>query len=57
MADEAGENGGQAIASSVQHNGRGGSSYCCLGAAALCRATGKKYIVCVFLQLLTFVLH
>ncbi len=45
MADETGENSGQAIAGSVQHNGGRGSPYWCLGAAAVCRATGKKYSV------------
>ena len=50
MADEAGEDGGQAVAGSVQHNGGGGSPDCNLGAAALCRATGKKYSVSLCLQ-------
>ena len=39
VADEAGEDGGQAVAGSVQHNCSGGSLY--LGAAAPCWATGK----------------
>lgn len=34
VADEAGEDGGQAVAGSVQHNS-GGSPHCCLGTAAL----------------------
>lgn len=42
VADEAGEDGGQAVAGSVQHNSGGGSLYCYLWAAAPCRATGKK---------------
>lgn len=48
MADEAGEDGGQAIARSVQHNSGGGSLHCYLGAAALCRATGEKYSLNLF---------
>lgn len=56
MADEAGEDGGQAIARSVQHNSGGGSLHCYLGAAALCRATGEKYSLSLFLYL-TFILY
>lgn len=54
MADEASEDGGQAIAGSVQHNSGGGSPYWYLGAAAPCRATGKKHLVSVFLDSLHF---
>lgn len=56
MADEAGEDGGQAVAGSVQHDSGGSSSNCCLGAAAPCRATGKKYTVSPFLRCF-FILH
>lgn len=48
MADEAGEDGGQAMAGSVQYNIGGGSPHCYLGAAAVCRATGKKCSVTLF---------
>lgn len=46
MADEAGEDSGQAVAGSVQHNRSGGSLH--LGAATLCRVTGKKCTACLY---------
>lgn len=54
MADETGEDRGQAITGSVQHDSGGGFSYCCLGAAALFRVTGRKSKIffLVFLHLL-----
>lgn len=48
MADEAGEDGGQAMPSSVQNNIGGGSPHCYLGAAAVCRATSRKGSVTLF---------
>lgn len=48
MADETGEDGGQAMPSSVQYNIGGGSPHCYLGAAAVCRATSKKGSVTLF---------
>lgn len=42
MADQAGEDGGQAIAGSAQHNRGGGSPHYCLWAAAVCRATERS---------------
>ena len=41
MADEAGEDRGQAVAGSVQHHS-GGSLHCYLGDATLRGATGKN---------------
>lgn len=52
MADETSEDRGQAIAGSVQHDSGGGFSYCCLEAAALCRATGRKSKTFFFIFLL-----
>lgn len=43
MADQASEDGGQAVAGSAQHNSGGGSPHCYLWAAAICGATGKKH--------------
>lgn len=51
MADQAGEDGGQAVAGSAQHYSGGGSLYCYLWAAAVCRATGEKHSVSVFFSL------
>lgn len=43
VADEAGDDGGQAVPGPVQHDGGGGSPHRDFGAAALREATGEKY--------------
>lgn len=42
MADEAGEDGGQTMASPVQDHSRGGSLYRRLGAAAICNGANEE---------------
>lgn len=56
MADESGEDGGQAIASSVQHDSGGSSPYCCFRAATPCNPTGSKNTECLY-SLLPFDQH
>lgn len=47
MTDEAGEDSGQTMASSVQHHGSGDSLYCHLGAAAVCNVANEEHSECV----------
>lgn len=53
MADEAGEDGGQTMASPVQHHSGGGSFYCHLGAAAICKMTNEKQTLCYLHSLMS----
>lgn len=43
VADQAGEDGGQTVASSVQHHSSGDSFYRHLGAAAICNVANEEH--------------
>lgn len=57
MADEASEDSGETMASSVQHHSSRGSFYCHLGATAICKITNEKHSVCYLFSLIFSQIH